>query len=159
MSVGVNWIILKSMGWRQASFHCLNTYRKLLVIYRQFPDTEDLVLSKNILNILIQEEISLHVFYSIKILYWHLKTMNCKSSNGLYLEWYFKTYMKVKVSQSCLPLCDLIDYTLHGILYTRILEWVAFPFSRESAQPRDQNQVFCIAGGFFTSWATTEAQE
>ena len=31
----------------------------------------------------------------------------------------------------------------------RILEWVAFPFSRESSQPRDQTQVSCIAGGFF----------
>ena len=33
----------------------------------------------------------------------------------------------------------------------RMLEWVAFPFSRESAQPRDQTQVSCIAGGLFTS--------
>ena len=39
------------------------------------------------------------------------------------------------------------------------LEWVAFPFSRGSSQPRDQNQVSCIAGAFFTSWATMEAQE
>ena len=39
------------------------------------------------------------------------------------------------------------------------LEWVAFPFSRGSSQPRDQTQVSCIAGGFFTSWATREAQE
>ena len=29
------------------------------------------------------------------------------------------------------------------------VEWVAFPFSRGSSQPRDQIQVFCIAGGFF----------
>ena len=40
-----------------------------------------------------------------------------------------------------------------------ILEWVAFPFSRGSSQPRDQTQVSCIAGGFFSSWATREAQE
>ena len=33
-----------------------------------------------------------------------------------------------------------------------------FPFSRESSQPRDWTQVSCIAGGFFTSWATREAQ-
>ena len=39
----------------------------------------------------------------------------------------------------------------------RILEWVAFPFSRGSSQPRDQTQASCIAGGFFTSWATREA--
>ena len=41
---------------------------------------------------------------------------------------------------------------------TRILEWVAIPFSRGSSQPRDQIQVSCIAGGFFTSWATREAR-
>ena len=34
----------------------------------------------------------------------------------------------------------------------------AFPFSRGSSQPRDWTQVSCIAGGFFTSWATREAQ-
>ena len=50
-----------------------------------------------------------------------------------------------------------MDYTAHGILQARILEWVAFPFSRESAQPRDQTQVSHIAGQFFTSWATREA--
>jgi len=40
------------------------------------------------------------------------------------------------------------DYTVHGILQTRILEWVAVPFSRGSPQPRDQTQVSCIASGF-----------
>ena len=50
-------------------------------------------------------------------------------------------------------------YTVHGILQARILEWVAFPFSRGSSQPRDWTQMSHIAGGFFTSWATREAQE
>ena len=50
-----------------------------------------------------------------------------------------------------------MDYTVHGILQIRILEWVAFPFSRGSSQPRDQTQVSCIAGRFFTSLATKEA--
>ena len=36
--------------------------------------------------------------------------------------------MKVKVTQSCLTLCDPMDYTVHGILQARILEWVVFPF-------------------------------
>ena len=58
--------------------------------------------------------------------------------------------MKVKVAQSCLTLCEPMD-TVHGILQARILEWVAFPFSRGSFQPRDQTQVSCIARGFFTS--------
>ena len=66
--------------------------------------------------------------------------------------------MKVKVSQSCPTLCDPMDYTAYVILQARILEWVAFPFSRGSSQPRDWTQVSFIAGGFFTSWATREAQ-
>ena len=51
-----------------------------------------------------------------------------------------------------------MEYTAHGILQARILEWVAFPFSRGSSQPRVRTQVSRIAGGFFTSWATREAQ-
>ena len=47
-----------------------------------------------------------------------------------------------------------MDNTVHGNLQARILEWVA-GFS----QPRDRTQVSHIAGGFFTSWATREAQE
>ena len=47
--------------------------------------------------------------------------------------------------------------TVPGILQARILEWVAVPFSRESSQPRDQTQVYHVAGGFFTSRATGEA--
>ena len=50
-------------------------------------------------------------------------------------------------------------YTVHGILQARILEWVAFPFSRGSSQPRDQTQDSHITGGFFTSWAAREVQE
>ena len=60
-------------------------------------------------------------------------------------------------SQSCLTLCDPMNYTVYGILQARIWEWVAFLFSRGSSQPRDRTQVSCIAGRFFTSWATREA--
>ena len=49
-----------------------------------------------------------------------------------------------------------MDYTDHGILQARILEWVA-PFSMGSAQPRDGTQVSLIAGRFFSSWAIREA--
>ena len=48
----------------------------------------------------------------------------------LLLQW-----SEVKVAQSCLIL------TVHGILQARILEWVAFPFSKGSSQPRDWTQV------------------
>ena len=70
--------------------------------------------------------------------------------------------MKVLIAQSCLTLCDPVDYSLpsssvHGILQAWILEWVAIPFSRGSFQPRDQTRVSCIAGWFSTIWATREA--
>ena len=50
-----------------------------------------------------------------------------------------------------------MDYPVHRILQARILEWVAFPFSRGSLQPRDRTQVSHIAGGLFTNWATRKA--
>ena len=52
---------------------------------------------------------------------------------------------------------SLWPHGLYGILQARILEWVPFPFSRVSSQPKDQTQVSVIAGRFFTSWATREA--
>ena len=56
--------------------------------------------------------------------------------------------------QSCLTLCDPMDYWLpgssvHGILQARVLEWVAISFYRKSSQPRDGTQV-CITGRFLT---------
>ena len=64
---------------------------------------------------------------------------------------YAKAFDCVKVTQLCPTLCYPMDYTIHGTFQARILEWVAFPFSRVSYQPRDQTQVSGIAGGFFTS--------
>ena len=63
------------------------------------------------------------------------------------------------VAKSCPTLCDPVDYSHQaplsmGILQTRILEWVAMLSSRGSSQPRDRTQVFHIADGFFTVWAT-----
>ena len=58
---------------------------------------------------------------------------------------------KVKGAELCPTLCNPMDYTLHGILQARLLEWVAVPFSRESSQPWDQTQASRIAGRFFTS--------
>ena len=70
-----------------------------------------------------------------------------------------KPKTNAKVAQPSPALCDPLDYTVHRLLQARLLEWVAFPFSRGSSQPKDQTQASCIAGGFFTSWATREAQE
>ena len=79
----------------------------------------------------------------------------CKWMDG----WIRMGKVKVKVTQSCLTLCDPMDYLVRRIPQARILEWVTFPFSRGSSQPRDWTQVSRIAGRFFTSWATREAQE
>ena len=88
------------------------------------------------------------------------------------------TTVQIGVINQCVPPCILhptwseseshsvlsdffnpMDCIVHGILQARMLEWVAFPFSRGSSQPRDWTQVSHIAGGFFTNWATREAQE
>ena len=68
------------------------------------------------------------------------------------------------VAQSCPTLCDPLNLDHQaplsmGILQARILERVVMPSSRGSFQPKDQTQVFHIAGRFFTIWATKEAQE
>ena len=59
-------------------------------------------------------------------------------------------------------LCDPMDYSppgssVHGISQERTLERVAISFSKKSSQPRGQNKVSCIAGGFFTDWPTKES--
>ena len=84
---------------------------------------------------------------------WMLCVSHC---SGWTLGFRDERKVKVKVSQSCSTLCDPMDCTVHGILQTRIQEWVVFSFSRASSQPRDRTQVSRIAGGFFTSWSRRE---
>ena len=50
--------------------------------------------------------------------------------------------------------CSPPGSSVHGILQARTLDWVVISSSRESSWPRDRTQVSCIAGGFFTIWAT-----
>ena len=74
---------------------------------------------------------------------------------------------KISVQCCCLVVsdsCNLMDWhevamrqpgslpgsSVHGISQSRILEWVAIFFSRESWSPKDSTCVSCIAGGFFT---------
>ena len=76
----------------------------------------------------------------------HTHTMN--GSSGL-------------VAKSCPIPCDLIDCSLtvssvHETSQARILDWVAIFFSKGSFWPRDWTGTSCIAGGFFTNWATRE---
>ena len=64
-----------------------------------------------------------------------------------------------EVTQSCLTLCDPMDYSppglsIRGIFQARVLEWVAISFYRGSSWPRDWTQVSHIAGRCFTIWAT-----
>ena len=64
------------------------------------------------------------------------------------------------MSDSCDPMeCSLPVSFVHGILQARILGWVAISSSKASSQPGNWTQVSCIAGRFFTIWATREAQQ
>ena len=63
--------------------------------------------------------------------------------------------LKSEVAQSCLTLCDPMDYSLqgfsvHGIFQAGVLEWVAISFSRGSSQPRDRTRVSRVVGRRFT---------
>ena len=78
---------------------------------------------------------------------------HCSTHQDLKLLGKHQSYKKKEseVTQSCPTLCNpvecsLPDSSIHGILQTRILEWVSIPFSRGSSRPRDQIQVSCIAG-------------
>ena len=70
-----------------------------------------------------------------------------------HLDIFLDVIVKVKVIQLCLTLCDPMDYTVHGILQARILEWVAIPSSRGSYQgsPRILEWVACPWSSRF-SW-------
>ena len=70
--------------------------------------------------------------------------------------------VNVLVSQWCPTLCNPMDCSppgssVHRVLQARILEWVAFPFSRGSSKPRGRTQVSCTAGRFITTSTTWEA--
>ena len=97
----------------------------------------------------------------------HIKINSSQLHPILFVSLFIKNRMHYVVlcwvTQSCLTLCDPIDCSLpgssvHWILQARILEWVAISFSRESSQPRNRTRVSCIAGTFFTSWDTRDAQ-
>ena len=71
------------------------------------------------------------------------------------LLWYTHFYNCVLVAQLCPALCDPKDcslpgFSVYGTFQARTLEWVAISLSRGPPQPRDQTQVSCMAGRFFT---------
>ena len=74
-----------------------------------------------------------------------------------------KSKSESEVAQSCLTLCDPMDYSLPGfsvyrIFQARVPEWVAISFSRGSSLPRDWTWVSHIAGRGFTLWATVSTK-
>ena len=71
----------------------------------------------------------------------------------------FQGIFTTQGSNWSLPHCRQILCQLSHKGSPRILEWVAYPFSRESSRPRNWTGVPCIAGGFFTNWAIREACE
>ena len=113
-----------------------------------------------------EETQTLNPFTPLDVSYLSLKAGFCFSTGDKSIIYIYMcvcmcvcAYIYMKVTQLCLTLCDPMDYTVHGILQTRIPECVTYPFSRGSSQPRDWTHISHIAVGFFTSWATTEAQE
>ena len=73
--------------------------------------------------------------------------LNFHFANSLWWKWKLPSRIRLFVTP------------MDWIFQARILEWVNFPVSRASSQPRDRNQVCCIAGRLFTSWSTRGAQE
>ena len=95
-----------------------------------------------------------HIILTSPILWYFIEWIY---KNLFYCLFLFSRKVKVEVLQLYPTLCDPMDYTVHGILQARILEWVAFAFSRGSYQSRDQTQVSLTTSRFFTSWVIREA--
>ena len=72
--------------------------------------------------------------------------------------WKWMCYCSVMLDSLWLHDCSLPGSSVHGLLQTEIREWVTIPFSRGSSQARDQTWVSCMAGRFFTIWATSKGR-
>ena len=104
--------------------------------------------------------LSKHIMY-VKTRYTHTRTQRQVHTETQQFICYFITQIKSKesykkragtgVAQSCLTLCDPMDYTVHGILQARILEWVTIRFFRGSSQSREWTQVSHPAADFLPS--------
>ena len=91
------------------------------------------------------------IILSVPLYLWKIELINLPHGDGCKVKWKLLSHVQLFATPW--------TYRVHGILQPRILEWVAFPFSRGSSQPRDWTQVSSIVGRFFTSWATREVQE
>ena len=88
-----------------------------------------------------------NIYYYFYISFYYLSLFFLSLNNLLLCE-------RQSVVSDSLRLHGLYSPSNTWTIQSRILEWVAIPFSRGSSQPRDRTQVSCIAGGFLTSWAT-----
>ena len=97
--------------------------------------------------------------FSDEFLLWCFTVLS--NSGCLNTEFFTPLVVVLLVAQSCPTLrdpmdCSLPGFPVHEILQSRILEWVVISSSGGSSHTRDRTQVSCIAGGFFTMWATRE---
>ena len=138
-----NWVFIASKMWSM----CLRT----LIVKSISTNMVELILK---INSQITFWLSFPYFHLSFFSFFHLKFLFNQYPHAVMTYHRLISIVKVKVAQSCPILCNPMDYTVHGILQARILEWVVFPFSRGSSQPRDWTQVSHNAGKFFTRWAT-----
>ena len=96
---------------------------------------------------------SLWPSYSLFVNSWNSPGQNTGVDSHSLLQGTFPT----QGSNPVLPHCRQILYQLSHKGSPRILEWVAYPFSSGSSQPRNRTRVSRITGGFFTNWDIREA--
>ena len=99
--------------------------------------------------------------FNIIVIQVYAPTSNAEEAEAEQFSEDLQDLLESEVAQLCPTLCNPMVWSLpgssvHGIVQARTLEWVAISFSRGSSWHRDQTQVSCIAGKFFTVWATRE---
>ena len=116
-------------------------------------------------------QIIYHIISSMKWSESHLVVSNSLGPQGLYSPWnslgqntgvgslsLLQGIFPTQGSNPGLPQCRQILYQLNHKGSPRILEWVAYPFSSRSSQPRNRTRVSWTTGGFFTNWVIREAR-
>ena len=116
--------------------------------YKSFP----------IINICLFESESCSVlFYSLQLHGLHSPWNSSGQNTGVGSLSFLQGIFPTQRSNPGFPQCRQTLYQLSHQGCPRILEWVAYPFSRWPTWLRNQTSVSCIAGGFFINWAMKEA--
>ena len=149
----------KQQVGRESRDHSTTPIRQCVTSFILKTTLEIILFNKKRCNNLLYINIILQRMSKIKRLYYPI-------SSGIWERQYTVCYavLSCSVMSNSLQPHGLAPATplgssVHGHSPGKILEWVAMPSSREFFQPRDQTQVFHIAGGFFTVWTKREAQE